>query len=174
MLALIDLKSSLILGFIALLANVHDAKHARDLIEKYCDEIGIENIIGDKGFDSMPLTQFITAKGLGAAIIFRRNRSIDEWQITLKSEFDKEKYEYILEILTGMSKEKFRSLTRKRKEAELGLARGKAYFHLNSFRSFGLINAAKHFAFSVLSQLLYALFYFKKGVKALNRLSVFF
>ena len=73
-----------------------------------------------------------------------------------------------------MSKEKFHSLTRKRKEAELGLARGMTYFHLGSFRSFGIINAAKHFALSILSQLFYALFYFKKGIKALNRPSVFF
>lgn len=174
MLALIDLKSSIIVGFIALPANVHDVKHAKELIEKYCNEIGIENIIGDKGFDSMPFRQFITAKGLGAAIIFRRNRSIDEWQTTLKSNFEKRKYEYVLEILTGMDKEKFHLLTKKRKEAELGFARGKAYFHLASFRSFGIINAAKHFAFSILSQLLYALFYFKRGVKALNRPSVFF
>jgi len=174
MLALIDLKSSIIVGFIALPANVHDVKHAKELIEKYCNEIGIENIIGDKGFDSMPFRQFITAKGLGAAIIFRRNRSIDEWQTTLKSNFEKRKYEYVLEILTGMDKEKFHLFTQKRKEAELGFARGKAYFHLASFRSFGIINAAKHFAFSILSQLLYALFYFKRGVKALNRPSVFF
>ena len=174
MLALIDLKSSIIIGFIALPANVHDVKHAKKLIEKYCNEIGIENIIGDKGFDSMPLRQFITAKGLGAAIIFRKNRNVDENQTTLKSKFKEKEYEYVLEFLTGMSKEKFYSLTKKRKEAELGFARGKAYFHLNSFRSFGIINAAKHFAFSILSQLLYALFYFKKGVKALNRPSVFF
>lgn len=174
MLALIDLKSSVIIGFIALPANVHDVKHAKDLIEKYCNEIGIENIIGDKGFDSMSLRQFITAKGLGAAIIFRRNRNIDEWQTTLQSDFEKGKYEYAIEILTGMSKEKFYTLTKKRKEAELGLARGTAYFHLNSFRSFGIINAAKHFAFSILSQLLYALFYFRKGIKALNRPSIFF
>ena len=174
MLALIDMKSSIIVGFIALPANVHDVKHAKKLIEKYCNEIGIENIVGDKGFDSMPFRQFITAKGLGAAIIFRRNRNVDECQTTLKSDFDKRKYEYVLEILTGMSKEKFHSLTKKRKEAELGFARGKAYFHLASFRSFGIINAAKHFALSILSQLIYALFYFKKGVKALNRPSVFF
>ena len=77
-------------------------------------------------------------------------------------------------ILTGMSKEKFHRLTKKRKEAELGLARGTTYFHLNSFRSFGIINATKHFAFSILSQLLYALFYFRKGIKALNRPSIFF
>ena len=174
MLALIDLKSSIIVGFLALPANVHDVKHAKKLIEKYCNEIGIENIIGDKGFDSMPLRQFITAKGLGAAIIFRKNRGIDENQTTLRSEFEENKYEYVLEILTGMSKEKFYHLTKKRKEAELGFARGKAYFHLDSFRSFGIINAAKHFAFSILSQLLYALFYFRKGIKALNRPSVFF
>ena len=174
MLALIDMKSSIIVGFIALPANVHDVKHAKKLIEKYCNEIGIENIVGDKGFDSTPFRRFVTAKGLGAAVIFRNNRNIDECQTTLESDFGRRRYEYVLEVLTGMSKEKFHSLTRKRKEAELGFARGKVYFHLDSFRSFGLLNAAKHFALSILSQLIYALFYFKKGVKALNRPSVFF
>ena len=70
--------------------------------------------------------------------------------------------------MESIIQEKFHSLTKKRKEAELGFARGKAYFHLDSFRSFGIINAAKHFALSILSQLIYALFYFKKGVKALK------
>jgi len=143
-------------------------------LRKYCNEIGIENIVGDKGFDSTPFRRFVTAKGLGAAVIFRNNRNIDECQTTLESDFGRRRYEYVLEVLTGMSKEKFHSLTRKRKEAELGFARGKVYFHLDSFRSFGLLNAAKHFALSILSQLIYALFYFKKGVKALNRPSVFF
>ena len=166
MLALIDMKSSIIVGFIALPANVHDVKHAKKLIEKYCNEIGIENIVGDKGFDSTPFRRFVTAKGLGAAVIFRNNRNIDECQTTLESDFGRRRYEYVLEVLTGMSKEKFHSLTRKRKEAELGFARGKVYFHLDSFRSFGLLNAAKHFALSILSQLIYALFYFKKRCKS--------
>ena len=173
-LALIDLDSAIIVGFIVLPANVHDVKHAKELIEKYCNEIGIENIIGDKGFDSMPLRNFIIQKGMGAAVMFRSNRKIDENQVTLNSDFGKGKYVYMMELLTGLKKEKFHELTKRRKEAELGFARGNTYFHLNSFRSFGLINAAKHFALSILSQLFYALYYFKRGVKALNRLSVFF
>ena len=91
-----------------------------------------------------------------------RNRNVDEYQTTIKSDFSKRKYEYVLEILTGMGKEKFHSLTKKRKEAELGFARGKAYFHLNSFRSFGIINAAKHFALSILSQLIYMPYFISK------------
>jgi hypothetical protein len=174
MLALIDLNSSLIIGFIALPANVHDVKKAKELIAKYCDEIGIENIIGDKGFDSMPLRSFIIQRRMGAAIIFRKNRKIDENQVTLKSDFCKGKYVYMMELLTGLSKKEFYSLTKKRKEAELGFARGNAYFHLNSFRSFGIVNACKHFAFSILSQLIYALYYFKGRMRALNKPSVFF
>jgi hypothetical protein len=173
MLALIDLNSSLIIGFIALPASVHDVKKAKELITKYCDEIGIENIIGDKGFDSMHFRSFIIQRGMGAAIMFRKNRKMDEQQVTLNSDFCKGKYVYMMEILTGLSKREFHSLTKRRKEAELGFARGKAYFHLNSFRSFGIINAAKHFALSILSQLIYALYYFKGRIRAINRPSVF-
>ncbi len=86
----------------------------------------------------------------------------------------KGKYVYMMELLTGLSKKDFYSLTKRRKEAELGFARGNAYFHLNSFRSFGIINTCKHFAFSILSQLIYALYYFKGRMRALNKPSVFF
>jgi len=81
-------------------ANVHDSVIGNEIINELDDDLMIESVVCDKGYDSNRIRSSLKDKDIGVNIPGKKNRKIEEY-------FDKEQYKlrHKIENLFGVIKE---------------------------------------------------------------------